>query len=130
MNNEQTDEGQTPTPELVRTRRLEIVDPTGRVRAALGPMVRPFDEGQVEGLSFFDEYGSSLMDLVLTDDGGVRMSFAIDGNSRIDLGAFPVPPGSALPGAVLSINDAGGTPVLRWRVSPDGEVSSEQPPPD
>lgn len=115
---------------VVRTRRLEIVDNNGRVRAVLAADRDPYeDDVTVIGLELLDEDGSARAWLV--DVGGVaQLALALGGDQVAVLESVSHDDGTST--AALVLCDASGRPVMRWAVQSDGSyaisVDGEHPP--
>lgn len=104
---------------VIRTRRLEVVDGDGRVRAVLAASEGGDSARAAVGLEIFDAEGSARA--WLTDLGdGVQLAIAIDGNQVAVLEAVDGPDGESSTSLVLC--DRTGRPVATWYVAADGSL--------
>lgn len=110
---------------VVQARRVELVDAEGRVRGLLGELPTPDPHGEVFGLSLLTESGSPRVTIGVDDDGG-WVVLELDGNILIQLGVNEVDSDAVDTRAVVHISDAGGTPLIRWRVADDGSLVEER----
>lgn len=102
--------------DVVRARRVEVVDDEDRVRLVLGEM----GDG-VAGISVRSAEGRERASL-LVHDTGVSLAFKADGDEVLVLGVIDHVPAAGDPGAFIVLCDVDGAPVLRWQVEPDGNV--------
>jgi hypothetical protein len=107
--------------DLVRSRRVELVDDAGRVRAILGNLGGE-EERALFGLALVDDNGRQRVWLSL-DENGPALAFDQSGNTAIHLGVNDAAPDATHVGAVLHLCDARGNPALSWRVEDDGSVT-------
>lgn len=107
--------------EVVRARRVELVDSAGKVRAVLGSLDTPDPDTAVFGLALLDESGKTRAWLSL-DDRGPAAVFDLAGNNIITVGVNDPTPDALHVGAYLHVADLDGTPVYGWQVGEDGSV--------
>lgn len=105
---------------VLRARRLEIVDGSDRVRAAIAAD-RDDNEGDViVGMELFDERGEARAWLVDVE-GVVQLALAVGGDQVAVLQSCPDDDG---PTTSLVLCDESGFAVARWSVQADGTYSS------
>lgn len=115
----------TPHPDtaaVLRAQRLEIVDDSGRVRAALAADRSAHDGEAVVGLELFDETGKARAWLVDTNE-IVQLALALNGNQVAVLQSLTEDDNTASTSLVLC--DRSGRPVARWTVRSDGTYSAD-----
>lgn len=106
--------------EVLRARRIEVVDSRGRTRAVVGDLGGADQSEQVFGIALVDPDGRHRAWLAL-DEHGTVLGFDRTGNAVLELGVDDG--GEAVRrGAYVQLSDAEGRPVLGWRVGDDGEV--------
>jgi len=104
-------EANPPTHEVLRAKRVELVDDEGRVRAVLGPVHR--EEGQaVLGLSLHDESGERAW--FTTGPSGPDLGMARDGDEVVLLGVVEGP-GIVIDGPRFMLLDRRGVPCVDLR---------------
>ncbi|MHB8665654.1 MAG: hypothetical protein ACYDH6_23470 [Acidimicrobiales bacterium] len=105
--------------DLIRTRRLEVVDSGGRLRAVLGDRAEGPLGQSVFGLGLVGVDGTEWVSLT-TDAAGTCLSFARAGNEvtvmRVEISDED---GS---GSYLLLLDPNGDPTFGWRIGMDGNV--------
>lgn len=114
---------------VLRARRLEVVDDTGRVRAAIAAGRDPYNGQASVGLELLDEDGRARAWLVDTG-GAAQLALALGGDQVAVLESVAHDDGSSTVALVLC--DATGRAVARWAVQSDGTYSSsvdDSPPP-
>ncbi len=102
---------------MLRTRRLEVVDPEGTVRAVIGEHDSTF------GLTISDEHGRKQV-FLNTDDDGPGLYLAGNGNIRATVS---VSEGLDRRASVALMDGAGIRSGLAWSVAADGSVIISQP---
>lgn len=105
-------------PDLVQSRRFELVDDLGQARLVLGNLALEADDDYWPGLVIRDVDGHDRVRLMLHDN-GVDLEFGIGGNTVAILGVIDPEGGFPDPGARLALCDLGGTPIVGWRVYAD-----------
>jgi len=105
----------------VRTRRLEVVDDEGRVRAVLGPLDSPDPTAAPFGLALLDPIGRPRVWLSL-DVTGPSQVFDLAGNNVVSLGVNDPTADALHVGGYLHMTDLDGTPAFGWQVDEDGAV--------
>ena len=131
-----------PDEEVVRVRRLEIVDDSNRVRVEIGELAAPGTHDIAGfGITLRGPNGSVRADLT-EDASGARLAFLSSGDPALELGAEDaetlmldrggddlvyLPAGSPgnevmQSGPYVILHAADGVPALSWRVDPDGSV--------
>lgn len=131
-----------PDEEVVRARRIEILDDSDRVRIEIGQLALPgTHEIRGFGITLRGPNGSVRADLT-EDASGARLAFLSAGTAALELGAEDantlmldrggddlvyLPAGSPgnevmQSGAYVIFEDAEGAPAFGWRVDPDGSV--------
>lgn len=112
--------------EVVRTRRIEVVDGHGRPRVVIGDL-RP-DAGETGdagdamfGIALLDDQGRHRAWLGLHPH-GAGLTFDRGGNAALELGVDDPHPEVVTPGAYLHLADGEGRPAFGCRVDDDGEV--------
>jgi hypothetical protein len=110
--------------EVVRARRIELVDAEGRTRLLLGDLGQWPGGGEMVGLSMRDEHGHERLLLGL-DALGPSLAFVEEGNVVLHLAVDDAAPGG---GASLSMADSRGRPVARLWLD-HGELRMEAEPP-
>ena len=131
-----------PDEEVVRVRRLEIVDDSNRVRVEIGELAAPGTHDITGfGITLRGPNGSVRADLT-EDASGARLAFLSSGDPALELGVEDaqtlmldrggddlvyLPAGSPgnevmQSGPYVILHAADGVPVLSWRVDPDGSV--------
>ena len=106
---------------VLRTRRLEIVDDEGRVRASIAADRDPYEGDVTVGLELLDENGSARAWLVDVC-GAAQLALALGGDQVAVLESISHDDGTSAVALVLC--DASGRPVLRWAVRSDGSYST------
>ena len=110
----------TAADEVVRARRIEVVDGRGRTRAVVGDLGGPEQPEQVFGIALVGPDGRHRAWLALDDHGAV-LAFDRTGNTVLEVGVDDG--GEAVhPGAYVQLSDAEGRPALGWRVDDSGDV--------
>lgn len=133
--------------DVVRARRIEVVDSSDRVRLSIGDLEGPgTHEITGFGIQLFGPNGSACADLI-EDAGGARLCFMSSGNEALHLGAEDantlmldrgsddlvyLPAGSpgnevSDAGPFIIFSDAKGAPAFDWRVDLDGRIEPVLP---
>jgi hypothetical protein len=107
--------------DVVRTRRLEIVDVVGRVRVVVGD-IGGATPG-VFGIAVLDEAGQHRAWLALHDT-GPALVFDHEGNNVIHLGVEDARSDALHHGATFHLSDDDGRPVYSWWVEQDGTLGT------
>lgn len=128
--------------EVVRARRIEILDDSDRVRVEIGQLGSPGIHGIAGfGITLRGPNGSVRADLT-EDASGARLAFLSSGDPALEMGAEDaetlmldrggddlvyLPAGSPgnevmQSGPYVILHAADGVPALSWRVDPDGSV--------
>jgi hypothetical protein len=106
--------------QVLRVRRIEVVDDRGRTRAVVGDIGAAAQPEQVFGIALVDLDGRHRAWLSL-DEHGTVLAFDRTGNTVLELGVDDG--GEAVhPGAYVQLSDVQGRPALGWRVDDAGEV--------
>jgi len=109
-------------PEVVQAHRFELLDRQGRVRAVIGEQPNYVEDGEpIIGVCLLDAEGKRRAYLSL-DDEGPSLSFDYAENNVLQFGVSDPVGEAQRPGAYGFAADGQGTPVLRFHVSPDGEI--------
>ena len=103
--------------EVVRARRVEVVDESGQARILLGRLGE--GEGAVFGLSVLAGDPSTGVH-VTADDSSAGVALARRGDGMIDCRAFS---GDGEVAAAVDIGAPAGGPVVSVEVAPDGRVT-------
>jgi hypothetical protein len=111
----------TDTTDVVRTRRLEVVDEEGRVRMVCGSLDTPDPRGGLFGFALLDGDGRTRMWAAI-DEAGPALVFDMAGNNVITMGVNDPTSETLTVGPYLHLADVDGTPVYGWRVEEDGSV--------
>lgn len=106
---------------VVRTRRLEIVDDSDRVRAVVGRLGTGGRDEAVIGIASLDARGSSRAWLSL-DACGSSLVFGQEGNNVVYLGVDDGETEAANPGPYFELCGRDGATAIAWRVDRDGSV--------
>lgn len=106
--------------DVVRTRRVEVVDEQDRVRATLDGGTKT----EAVGLRIFDRRGSERISAITLPYGAV-ISLAHDGNSVAHIECADDIDENMDPGTQIALFDGHTNLVMRWWVSLDGEVIEE-----
>lgn len=102
--------------DVVRARRFELIDGSGRVRAVLGSTARSGDQEEVFGLELFDSHGSARAWLSHEERFGAELAFAISGNQVLIIGTSDLE--ADIPaGARVTVCGLDGTPVIDWHMA-------------
>jgi hypothetical protein len=117
------DQGENDPVEVVRARRIELVDDHGRVRAVVGELAH--DEAGGEGSFGFGVFdtGARLRAWFALEPSGPLLVFDQEGNIALQLGVNDPEPDGLHPGAHLFLASADGEPRIGWRI----EGSAAQP---
>ena len=114
---------------VLRTRRLEIVDDQGRIRASIAADRDPYEGDVTVGLELLDEDGSARAWLVDVC-GTAQLALALGGDQVAVLESISHDDGTSA--VALALCDASGRPVVRWAVQSDGtylaSIDGEPPP--
>lgn len=106
--------------QVIRTRRIEVVDGRGRIRAVLGDLSGSAQPEEVFGIALVDLDGHHRAWLAI-DEHGTVLAFDRSGNAVLELGVDEG--GEAVAhGAYVQLSDADGNPALGWRVDDEGGV--------
>jgi hypothetical protein len=113
--------------EVVRTRRIEVVDGHGRPRVVIGDLGPDTgdagDAGNTMfGIALLDDHGRHRAWLGLHPH-GAGLTFDREGNAALELGVDDPHPEVVRPGAYLHLADVDGRPAVGCRVGDDGEVA-------
>lgn len=106
--------------DVVRTRRVEVVDEQGRVRATLGSGVDP----EAVGLRIYDRRGSERISVINLPYGAV-ISLSHEGNPVAHIECADDIDEVMDPGTQIALFDGDADLVMRWWVGLDGEVIEE-----
>lgn len=102
--------------EVVRARRFELIDGSGRVRAVLGSTPRRGDQEEVFGLELFDSHRSARAWLSHEERFGAQLAFAISGNQVLIIGTSDLE--ADIPaGARVTVCDLEGASVIDWHMA-------------
>lgn len=110
-----------PDEQVVRTRRLEVLDARGNPRLVMGDLGGSAQPDEVFGLAVLDRNGRHRAWLSL-DAAGVTLSFDRTGNAVLELGVHDDEGESVAGGVYLQLSDVEGRPAVGWRVDDDGAV--------
>ncbi|HYD09119.1 MAG TPA: hypothetical protein VEA78_03370 [Acidimicrobiales bacterium] len=100
---------------VVRTRRLEVVDAGGRVRAVLGPAVVDGGGGEGFGLWLRDDGGGARVWLGV-DGAGAALAVGRDGTVVAGLGTIDPGPDAVHVGSHVFVADRDGRTAAGWYV--------------
>lgn len=75
---------------VVRAERFEAVDRAGRRRVSIGVIGQGLDDDDLVGMDIFDGRGRSTLTVAVDDTGLASISFAINGDEAMVLGARTV----------------------------------------
>jgi hypothetical protein len=115
-------------PEVVRARRVEIVDDEGNVRVVLGQLDGPEVGQPTLGLSVLDADGQPRISALLTSEGPTLL-LEMDGNGVLQLGVDDPTPEAMRTGSFIQLSAPDGRPALGWQVEEDGSVTMRTGPP-
>jgi hypothetical protein len=102
--------------DVVRAKRFELIDGSGRIRAVLGSTPRSGHQEEVFGLELFDSHGGARAWLSHEERFGARLAFAISGNQVLIIGTSDLD--ADIPaGARLTVCDLDGAPVIDWHMA-------------
>lgn len=107
--------------DVVRARRLEIVDENDRVRALIGRLGTGGRGEAVIGVALVGDRGSHRAWLAL-DVSGPALVFNQDGNNVIYLGVDDADTDAMNPGPYIELCGRDGATAIRWRVLQNGAV--------
>lgn len=109
--------------EVVRARRVELVDEQGRLRGVLGEIgeFAPSPD-PVIGLELYAPSGEPRLSLAMGGD-TAWVLLEVGGNAQVQIGVNEAKTGAVAARAFLILCDADGVPVLGWRVDDDGAVA-------
>jgi hypothetical protein len=111
--------------DVLRARRIELIDAEGRPRLLLGDLGRWPGGGELIGVSLRDEHGHERLLLGL-DALGPSLAFVEEGNVVLHLAVDDAAPGG---GASLSVADNQGRPLARlWLDHGELRIQTEAPP--
>lgn len=110
-----------PDHDVVRTRRLEVLDARGTPRIVVGDLAGSPGSGEVFGLAVLDRSGRHRAWLSL-DGNGVNLCFDRNGNAVLELGVHDDEGEAVEGGAYVQLSDVDGRPALGWSVDDDGAV--------
>lgn len=116
------DEARQPIGDVVRARRVELVDAEGRLRGVLGE-VQPAraHAAPVVGAEFYLPDGEPRVSIGM-QEGRAWVTIEMGGNIRIHAGVNDATTEAVDETAYLYLNDADGAPLLGWRVTDDGHL--------
>jgi hypothetical protein len=121
------DRNPPPAPaDVVRARRFELIDDSGRVRAVLGNLAREGDDAYWPGLALRDASGRDRVSLMVHNL-GPELAYDFGVNIVIVLGVLDPGTEGPVPGVNLTVFDADGRPVLGWHGNADGAVDFRGP---
>lgn len=107
------------TAEVVEAAGFMVRDARGRKRVFLGDLTR--GEGYVPGVAIYDEDGSERVALLLGDAGPV-LSYAVAGDTRLEVGVIDRGGEGTDPGPFVTALDGDGRVAWSVRVGDDGTV--------
>lgn len=105
--------------DVLRARRVELVDDLGEARIVLGNLALDVDDDYWPGVAIRSPEGRDRAWLMLHAD-GVQLEFDMGGNVVAGLGVLDPGGESFDPGARLVLCDADGAVVVGWHISIDG----------
>ncbi|HVE47479.1 MAG TPA: hypothetical protein VNA57_12135 [Acidimicrobiales bacterium] len=108
--------------QVVRVRRLEIVDAEGRVRAVVGDLAPAEADAPDFGLALLDAHGARRAWVSLGPHGPV-VGLDHSGNSVAEMGVTDAGGDALGTGAYLVLSDATGGLAIGWWVEEDGSVT-------
>lgn len=108
--------------QVVRARRLEIVDADGRVRVVVGDLAPPHGDSPDFGLALLDDQGARRAWLSLSPHGPV-VGLDHTGNTVAEMGVTDAGGDALGTGAYLVLSDPTGTLSIGWWVEEDGSVT-------
>lgn len=103
----------SPPIDCVRTRRVEVVDEHGVVRAVIGGLVG--GEADLFGIAIYDSSGGERATLALTEEGPL-LGFSAHGDDALVLGVDDPRTTAMRPGPYLELINRAGDVALGWRV--------------
>lgn len=108
--------------QVLRARRLEIIDAHGQVRAIVGDLATPQAEGDDFGLALLDHQGARRASVSLTPHGPV---IALDhaGNTVAEIGVTDGGGDAIGTGAYVVLSAQTGALAIGWWVEEDGSVT-------
>lgn len=123
------DQGERDPIEVVRARRIEVVDGNGRVRAVVGDLAEDGGEGEGGGAGSF---GLTVLDAearrrlwLALEPTGPLLVFDQDGNVALQAGVNDPTPDGLHTGAHLFLASAEGVPRTGWWIE-DSSVRHER----
>ena len=114
--------------DLLRARRVEVVDGDGNVRVVLGAVEAP-DGSPSFGLALLDADGRPRAWLALPPS-GPELAFNLGGNVVVHVGVTDAGPEAVDVGPYIQLSDRDGRPVVGWQIDEEGTVtvpSEEEP---
>lgn len=111
-----------PDDQVVRARRLEILDSKGRVRAVLGDLAPAQADSPDFGLALLDAQGARRAWLSLAPHGPV-VGLDHSGNTVAEMGVTDSGGDALGTGAYLVLSDHTGGLAIGWWVEEDGSVT-------
>lgn len=111
---------------VVRARRFEVLDGSGRTRAVLGDLHPEAEGGCSPGLALRSAQGSERAVLVL-DAEGPGLHFALDGDDALSLGVDDVGTQAVRSGPYLELLGRDGAVAQGWRLHGDRLVEQRRP---
>ena len=111
-------------PSVVRSRRFEVVDGEGRVRAVLGETTSVWAAKPALGLELLDAAGHPRLAVLLTSF-GPSLTVSAAGNIVAALGHDDPHAEVEGAGAFLQLMTADGAPAALWWVEADGRIREE-----
>lgn len=111
--------------DVVRARRVEIVDEAGRVRAVLGEIEGGHVDPPTIGLGLYTEAGERRASIAM-DESGAWVVLELAGNALVQLGVNEVESDAFDTRAFIHLSAADGSPLVRWRVADDGTLIEDR----
>ncbi|HVE45325.1 MAG TPA: hypothetical protein VNA57_01070 [Acidimicrobiales bacterium] len=109
--------------ECLRTRRVEVVDDHGSVRAVIGDLAGR--DADVFGIAIYDASGSERANLALAE-GGPLLSFSAHGDDALVIGVDDPGTTAMRPGPYVELISRAGGVAVGWRVDDEsGAVDYE-----
>ena len=112
--------------DVVRARRLEILDDSDRVRAIVGRLAGGGQREAVIGIAVLDPRGRRRAWLAF-DASGPALVFDHAGNNVLYLGVDDEEGDAVHPGPYLELCDRDGATAIGWRVGSEGAVQRLMP---
>ncbi len=115
-----SDRPQSEPDDVVRARRIELVDGDGRLRGVVGEVEAARHRGDsVIGVELYTQEGEPRASLALSG-GRAWLMFEMGGNARLHVGVNDESTEAVDEQAFFYVLDPDGLPLAGWRVADDG----------